>query len=53
MLKIAICDDEKIFCDLLQEKVINASENPFDVIFLDIKMPTQDGLEFAQELRLQ
>lgn len=74
MLKIAICDDEKIFCDLLQEKVINAlddinetftlhtytntddlrrSENPFDVIFLDIKMPTQDGLEFAEELRLQ
>lgn len=74
MLKIAICDDEKVFCELLYKKVMTGLDGmeesftlhtytstdelrktgiPFDVIFLDIKMPTQDGLQFAQELRLQ
>ncbi len=72
MLKIAICDDEKIFCDILDEKItkvlncmeetfvlkvytntedLRKSELPFDVIFLDIKMPNQTGLQFAQEMR--
>ncbi len=74
MLKIAICDDEEVFCQLLQEKVIavlnkmkiafdlhistsadalQASGLLFDVIFLDVRMPGQGGLQLAQELREQ
>ncbi len=74
MLKIAICDDEKAFCDILHEKLTAEAERleenfmlhtytsteqlyksgiKFDVIFLDVKMPSQNGLQFAQELRSQ
>ncbi len=74
MLRIAICDDEKLFCALLQEKVAAALAHmneafilqtytstydlqraafPFDILFLDIKMPVQDGLQYAKALRAE
>lgn len=69
-LKIAICDDEPIFCKDLKEKICKfyseysidffhsgkdllICSNEYDIIFLDIEMPGEDGMETAKKLRIQ
>lgn len=75
MIRIAICDNEKIYIDLIfnhLHKLLNtkAIDNliakyrnakalledhavtPFDVLFLDIDMPTITGFDIAREIRL-
>lgn len=72
MIKIAICDDEKIACELLEKKILSYMENwkerceikcffsamellqtpcAFDLFFLDIQMPEQDGIALAKKIR--
>lgn len=72
MIKIAICDDEKIACELLEKKILSYMENwkehceikcffsamellqtpcTFDLFFLDIQMPEQDGIALAKKIR--
>lgn len=73
MLKIAICDDEKISQDFLYhylvlyfmnlnlnyqiytyhsaQELLKHLEEEFEVIFLDIKMDSIDGIEAAKQIR--
>jgi len=72
MLKVAILDDEKSFCELLAEKLspiladlhekyqiacytnvakLEKAASDFDLIFLDIRMPGENGVELAKKLR--
>jgi DNA-binding LytR/AlgR family response regulator len=72
MIKIAICDDEKIACETLEQKILSymdEREEPceitcffsaaellqtpcfFDLFFLDIQMPEQDGIALAKKIR--
>lgn len=71
-MRIAICDDEKIFIDDFINKIDKLysrldvivdvfmsgeellklySKGKYDIIFLDIEMPTMDGLTVAKKLR--
>ena len=75
MLKIAVCDDEKVICDYLEKRINDylakidenaevsvfydsaplldacRKSNDFDIIFLDIKMKTINGVDCAKLLR--
>lgn len=75
MLKIAVCDDEKVICDYLEKRITDylarvdedaeisvfydsaplletcKKSNDFDIIFLDIKMKTINGVDCAKLLR--
>lgn len=72
MIKIAICDDEKTACELLNQKVTAYMEDwkehcetecffsaaelmqtscAYDLFFLDIQMPEQDGITLAKRIR--
>lgn len=72
MMKIAICDDEKIACEDLRYKILAHVEErkerceiecffsatellqtscSYDIFFLDIQMPEQDGLALAKNIR--
>lgn len=74
MLKIAVCDDDKIMLDCVCERIseecrrqdaeiyvdkfssgkdfLNANKTePYDVVFLDIRMPDIGGFDVAAEIR--
>lgn len=74
MIRIAVCDDEKIFIDIVSEILnditskmglnckIDAyrsgelllhrhSDQPYDVLFLDIDMPKTTGFDIARNIR--
>lgn len=72
MIKIAICDDERVACDLLRQKILAYMEEwkercetecffsaaelfqtscAYDIFFLDIQMPEQDGITLAKQIR--
>ncbi len=75
MLKIAVCDDNKVMLNYLGEiisenivchfkefevqKFLSGNDflsehnkSPFDIVFLDIKMPDMNGFEVAKRIRL-
>jgi len=65
---IAICDDEKVFIDLLRDMMPDAETDAYtdpselfgalkggktyDILFLDILMPGTDGITLAREIRV-
>lgn len=74
MIKVAVCDDNKVFLDMLSRTISETlsecgvshqitnylsgivfldhhKKELFDVVFLDIVMPEQDGFEVANEIR--
>ena len=72
MLRIAICDDDKVTIDKMKSLVLRyaeqnsvdlkiitfldgnnlvSSKQKFDLIFLDIQMPSSNGIETAQKIR--
>ncbi|MCL2101549.1 MAG: ATP-binding protein, partial [Fibromonadales bacterium] len=48
-LKTVVAQNGKEGVDIVAER-INAEENPFDLIFMDIHMPIMDGLEAAAKI---
>ncbi|MEA4919912.1 MAG: LytTR family DNA-binding domain-containing protein [Clostridiaceae bacterium] len=72
MVKIAICDDEKVAHEILEKKISSYMDSQkehyeikcffsaaallktscaFDLFFLDIQMPEQDGITLAKKIR--